>query len=153
MTDKKNTYDKRLYNTKLLLRNYRKLKQHYDSAVSSIDEIEHDEVTNEIIEGFGTNSPTYIKSILRTKGRTIVIVKHIDRLIGHYKITSMTSGGEELRRFNVIDGLYLSDDKVSMEILAEINNCSLSTVKRDHSKAIEELSVLLFGIDGVILWE
>ena len=49
--NKKSNYDKRLYNTKLLLRNYKTLKQHYESAITSIGEIEHDEVTSELASG------------------------------------------------------------------------------------------------------
>ncbi len=152
MTDKK-SYDKRLYNTKLLLRNYKKLKQHYESAVSSIEEIEHDEITGEIDKGFGSNDNTYIKSILRTRGRTIIIVKHIDRLLRHYKLTAELAGGNELRKYKVVEGMYLGDERLTMEKIAESNTCSVGTVKNDHRRAIEELSVLLFGIDGIKLWE
>ena len=151
--DKEINYDKRLYNTKLLLRNYKTLKQHYESAITSIQEIEYDEITQELKEGFGSFSLTYIKSILRTKGRTIIMVNHIDRLLGHYRFKTELIGGESLRQYNIINGLYLSDVKLTMEQLAEMNNCSISTVKRDHSKAINELSVLFFGIDGLALWE
>lgn len=150
---KKINYDKRLYNTKLLLRNYKKLKQHYESAVSSIEEIEHDEITNEIEGGFGSTDNTYIKSILRTRGRTIIIVKHIDRLLGHYKLTAELVGGSDLRKYRVVEGMYLEDERLTMEKIAENNNCSVGTVKNDHRRAIEELSVLLFGIDGIKLWE
>ncbi len=149
----KKPYDKRLYNTKLLLRNYRKLKQHYESAVTSIGEIEHDEITGEIDKGFGSNDNTYIKSILRTRGRTIIIVKHIDRLLNHYRLTAEVGGGNELRKYKVIESMYLEADRLTMEQIAEKNNCSVGTVKNDHKKAIEELSVLLFGIDGIKLWE
>ena len=62
-------------------------------------------------------------------------------------------GGNELRRYKVIDWMYLNDNKLTMEEIAEANNCSIGTVKNDHNKAINELSVLFFGIDGLVLWE
>ena len=149
----KKKYDKRLYNTKLLLRNYKTLKQHYESAVTSIGEIEHNEITSEIESGFGSTDKNYVKAILRTRGRTIIIVKHIDRLLSHYRMKAEIAGGNELRKYKVVEGLYLADDRLTMEKIAENNDCSIGTVKNDHNKAINELSVLLFGIDGLVLWE
>lgn len=100
-------YTKRLYNTKHLLRNYKNLKRHYELAVASIDEIGNDELTHEIKQRFSSSDPTYIKAILRTKGRTIIMIEHINRLLGGYKLASIANDGDELRCYNVIEGLYI----------------------------------------------
>ena len=46
--------------------------------------------------------------------------------------------------------LYLREDRMSIEEVSEAEECDKSTVYRTLEKAYDDLTVLMFGIDGVI---
>nr|WP_162305398.1 helix-turn-helix transcriptional regulator [Brevibacillus laterosporus] len=56
---------------------------------------------------------------------------------------------EDVRRYQVIYDLYLSDKKMTAEEIAECHKIDQSTVYRDVKEAVKTLSVLMFGVDGV----
>lgn len=97
----------------------------------------------------------YIQAISRTKVRTLVIIRHINRVIKYYDIICKAEGGNKKRRCDIIKSLYI--DPVKNDIIptydevGEKLDISGKTVSRDVWRAIEELSILLFGIDGIKL--
>lgn len=144
--------DRRLRNTDLLLRNYDNLIKHIEYAVEDekklevedpeevLDEIDCEtDYENEEYEG------VYINAIKRTKTRTRIIVKHIETAIDFYKEKSKTTNNK--RRYEVVYKYYFEKKKINQ--IAEELYCSEKTVSRDKRKAIEELSVLFFGVDGL----
>ena len=56
---------------------------------------------------------------------------------------------EDMRHWRVIRGLYLLPEKVSVDDIAEQESINRRTVYRDVDAAVEDLTMLLFGIDGV----
>lgn len=141
-------YDKRYHNTKLLLRNYGEFKKHCEGCSESLKEI------NRTVEDWEAETDTfenYLKSAKRTKERTQIIVDLIDSFLRSYKQDAVNhKDNNKLLRYRVIDLVYISDD-FTYEQVAEHLDIDISTVSRYHNKAINELAVLFFGIEGLKL--
>ncbi len=142
-------YDKRYHNTKLLLRNYHEFKQHCIECSNSLDEIDD---TLEVWElTLARSDEDYIRSAKRTKVRTQIIVDLIDRFLEvHRQEANRRKDQNKLRRASIIDQMYISDN-LTMEKLAEVFECDVATISRQHRTAINELSILFFGIEGLKL--
>lgn len=142
-------YDKRYHNTKLLLRNYNEFKQHCIECSNSLDEIDDTLETWELT--LARNDEDYIKSAKRTKARTQIIVDLIDRfLCAHKREAEHRNDQNKIRRTKIIDLMYISNN-LTMEKLAEEFECDVTTISRQHRIAINELSVLFFGVEGLKL--
>ncbi|QLY79195.1 hypothetical protein [Clostridium intestinale] len=146
--------DRRLRNTDLLLRNYDNLITHIDYAVEDekkLEEEDPEEVLDELEREMSLSSEEdyegiYINAIKRTKIRTRIISKHIKTAIEFYKHKAKDDSSYA-RRYNVIYKYYF--EKKSITDIAEELYIAERTAWRDRNKAIEELSVLFFGIDGI----
>lgn len=145
--------DRRLRNTKLLLRNYNNFQVHCKNAVytsKQLDDLGASDILDEIenIDDEGL----YVNSIKRTHDRTYIIVKHIKRALQFYRYSAERNNDENaIRGYKAIELLYIAKEKVSYEEISEKLHVSERTVFRDIRLAIEGLSSLLFGIDGVKL--
>ncbi|KIE44548.1 bacterial regulatory s, luxR family protein [Clostridium argentinense CDC 2741] len=142
--------DRRLRNTALLLRNYINLKEHFNNAIYTNSQIEDEDPIEILMECDSFEEDLYINSIKRTHTRTKIIVNHIETILGFYKYRAFKSKDESAeRRYEVIELLYM-EGKTYEEVAEELGY-SEKTISRDRKRAIEELSVLLFGIDGLKL--
>ncbi len=154
--------DRRLRNTKLLLRNYRMFKRHCGSAVYELkhgkndawyetqgDQPEEDlyDILDQINNG---ESEYFVESIKKSVARTAIIVKHIDAMLGFYEIyCTKSKNPEEDRRYKVIQAHYIDEDTSTIKELADKFNVTDRTIYRDIDIACERIAALLFGIDGV----
>lgn len=147
----KKRYDRRLRNTELLLKNYRNFKEHAENAIYLDTELENASLEDKFDED--DNDKMYINSILKTKKRTQIILKHIDRCLEYYECKCLSSEKEEVqRRIKVIKMLYIDDEKMSyLEVAKKLGEISTKTIERAKKVALSELTVLFFGIDGVKL--
>lgn len=140
---------RRLRNTKLLLRNYRQLKLHCADLKETIELL--DVSSFGLFEEFETDEFA-IESIKRSKKRSLAMIQFIDRMIEVYRaLCEQSLKEDEYRRFETIHGLYLSEQKMTFADIAECQNVSERTIRRDEKEAIKALSVLIFGIDGLRL--
>lgn len=149
--NRKERYDKRLRNTKLLLRNYRMLKQHIESAVydSSKPEQTTTEDYYQIMNSFG-NEHQYIESIRKSVRRTRLIMAHIDTMLEVFRIYCDQSGKPELpRHYRVIKALYLDEEQTGAQEVADAENIDKRTIYKDVDNAVEILTPLFFGVDGI----
>lgn len=152
-------YDKRLRNTRLLLKNYRSFVEHCDNAKYLVEnpikkEIEKDNLKVQLFDDFyNLQDDAYIvASILKSKEKTRIILDHINLCLDFFQEKAIKTNNQEMiRRYNVISDLYINETPMTYEEIAEIEHISQKTVNRDRKKAIEELSVLIFGIDGLDL--
>lgn len=152
-------YDKRLKNTRLLLKNYRSFVEHCDNAKYLVEnpikkEIEKDNLKVQLFDDFyNLQDDAYIvASILKSKEKTRIILDHINLCLDFFQAKAIKTNNQEMiRRYNVISDLYINETPMTYEEIAEIEHISQKTVNRDRKKAIEELSVLIFGIDGLDL--
>ncbi|MED3648523.1 hypothetical protein P4475_17235 [Halalkalibacterium halodurans] len=141
----KRRHDNRLRNIKLLLKNYRKFKKHYEEAKEDIPKLTEALEFDELSE-----SDFKIQSILANRKRTAAMVVYIDRMLEVYKDDcERATIPEERRRYQIIYDLYLTDEKKSAEEVAKCHFLNRRTVFRDVDKACKDLSALMFGVDGV----
>ncbi|NOW84293.1 tetratricopeptide (TPR) repeat protein [Clostridium beijerinckii] len=149
-------YDRRLRNTRLLLKHYRTLKAHNRIADSSINSVYKENAIDVLddIEAID-DEEQYVQALSRTKIRTLIIVGHMDKAMKYYKAICKSEGKSKERRYDIIQYMYMDpreDDAIpSYEEVAEKFGLNIRTVGRDIRSAIEDLSILFFGIDGIKL--
>jgi len=144
---RKEKRDWRLRNTKLLLKNFRSFLAHSAEVKDELTALQRAEVIEDIYtEEFA------VESIKRSKQRTLVMVQFMQRMLKVYKEMCETSEQpEDNRRYQVISSLYISDEKLTAEKLAEFHKIEPRTVYNDVNSACKTLSVLIFGVDGIQL--
>ena len=147
----KRKYDNRLRNTELLLHNYQNFIQHQKNSVYTQKQLSKEELLEELdIDMDKEITDTQINSILKSKNKTAIMLKHIDTFLQYYEYKCSLSSREDIqRRYKVIKYLFLEEDKMTQENVAELLNCNLKTIRNTKNIAVKELSVLFFGIDGI----
>lgn len=147
----KNKQSKVYHNTVLLLRSYKDLKEHIEGSESLVrieNQAYEDWAENEKIT---TSFEDYLKSTKKTKTITIAMLRLVERYLKSYKADAKKrEDANKLNRYKVIDLRYISKNLSLEEVAAELN-CDVSTVSKYHRNAINELSVLFFGIEGLKL--
>lgn len=132
--------DWRLRNTKLLLKNYRMLEEHcegVEAELSTYEEIVYDpEELN-------------LHSLMKYKAKTSKMLIYFNDMVDAYGRYCEREGEAAKRRHGVINRLYVADKALMPNRVAELYNVNLRTIYKDVDKAIEELSVFLFGIDSI----
>lgn len=143
--------DRRLRNTKLLLRNYHMLREHAKRSVFGRTQME--ESALDILESMMSmyDNEVIIESIRRSATRTAVIVSHIETMFGLYYSYCERSVKKELdmRRYNVVWDMYMAEDILSVKETADKYNISTDSVYSDVRVGVERLSALIFGVDGL----
>lgn len=145
--------DRRFRNTKLLLRNYTVLNANcshavYDAASAATGEESVEEIVEALDELLEENLK--VESIMKSAARTQLIMRHVNRMLGIYKVVCENSVDEgEQRHYRVIEALYLRDRPLSPTAVAEREKIDKRTVYKDVDAACATLSALIFGIDGI----
>lgn len=151
----KEAEDRRLHNTKLLLRNYRLLKLHTSNSISEPEQACEDETVADILQKIWEGSEQgydeiHIDAIRKSATRTLIIVRHIDEMLGIYEAYCVKSSRmEDMRRYRVIKGLYIDEKAMTSREIAELEQIDTRTVYKDVDAACLLLSALLFGIGGI----
>lgn len=149
-------YDRRLRNTRLLLKHYRTLKAHNKIADSSINNV-YEENAVDVLDDIEAidDEEQYVQALSKTKIRTLIILGHINKAMKYYEAICTSEGKINERRYKVIKFMYLDSVKDDIlptyEEVAEHFSLNIKTVGRDIRMAIEDLSILFFGIDGIKL--
>lgn len=147
--ERKHRLDRRLRDTKRLMKSYREIKVHAGDAIASLSEIgdEDYEFFKSLMEG---EDDIDVEAIVRSKARSAIMLTHIDAMIQAYEIISYNSKKpEEQRRFRVLEAMYLKDEAISAAEIAEDEHIDIRTVYKDIDAACEKMSALLFGIQWV----
>lgn len=146
-------YDRRLRNTRLLLKHYRDLHIHESITDNSFEDIEECNAIDILDDIDVLNEENYIQSISRTRNRTKIIIQHIDKALKYYEAICSTESKK--RKYNIVYDLYIAKVENNVaptyEDIAKKYDISIKTVTRDMNNAIEDLSILFFGIDGIKL--
>lgn len=142
--------DRRLHNTKLLLRNYRMLKDNSENSIFGKSQME--ESAADILCSMMNlyDDEVIVDAIKRSATRTAIMVTHIDTMIGLYQVYCEKSASDlDMRRYEVIYDMYIAEETLSVKQIAKKQNMSRESVYTDIKIAIERLSALLFGVDGL----
>jgi hypothetical protein len=152
----KKRYDRRLRNTRLLLKHYRGFKVHNRITDSSTNAIYQDNAIDVLDDIESINDEEqYIQALSRTRKRTLIIVGHINKAMNYYESICKSEGKVKERKYDIIKYVYIDPTKDDIsptyEETAEHFKLNVRTVGRDIRNAIEDLSILFFGIDGIKL--
>lgn len=143
--------DRRLRNTKLLLRNYHMLKEHAENSVFGRTQMEESAI--DILETMMSvyDNEVIIESIKRSATRTAIIVTHIEVMLGLYEAYCKNAPNREIerRRYEVVWDMYMAENTLSAKEIAEKQHMSRDNVYSDLRIAIERLAALIFGVDGL----
>ena len=147
------TYDIKIKNTRLLLKNYRRFEKACIQAVVTEKDLESATVDEILDKLYCTtyDEVTVVQSILTSKKRTEIIMSHIKKIINFYIFDADNSKNDEKsRRAHILEDLYIKGKKQpSMSVLSNRYHISERQVHRDKNIAIEEIAVFMFGIDGI----
>ena len=147
--ERKKRVDSRLRNTKRLLRSYREIKVHAGDAIASLADVSSEEYDffQDIMEDpFSID----VSAIISSRARSAIMLAHIDAMLEAYEVICHNSKKlEEQRRYRVLDGLYLSDEPLSIRQLAESEGVDIRTIYNDIDVICEKMSALLFGIQWI----
>lgn len=139
------------HNTVLLLRCYKDLKEHIEGSESLVkieNQAYEDWAENEKIT---TSFEDYLKSTKKTKTITVAMMRLVERYLRAYKEDAKKRNDEnKLGRYQVISLRYI-ESSLTLEKIAEKLEIDVKTVKRRHNKAVDELGVYFFGIEGLKL--
>ena len=147
------TYDTRIKNTRLLLKNYRNFVKACKQATFTEKELETATVEEVLDKLFcqSYDEVTVVQSILTSKKRTEIILTHIERIINFYIFEAEQSKNDEkIRKAHILNDLYVEGKyKPKINAMSEKYHISERQIRRDANSAIEEIAVLMFGIDGI----
>ena len=126
-------FDARYHDVNLLMKNYRKLKAHYSH------------VAPEALE---------VNPICSMRRKTGLMMSHVDKMLKTYRALCLESENpEEARRWNALYLRYIGKDRMRVEAIADQLNIDKRTFYRDIGKAMEDMAVLLFGIEAIGSWK
>lgn len=146
----KKAADKRLHNTRLLLRNYRMLKSNIENSVFGRSQMK--ESAADIICSMMNlyDDEVIVDAIKRSATRTAIMVSHIDTMLNMYDaFCDKSPDGLDRRRYEVIYDRYISEELLSVNQIAKKQHMSKDSVYTDIRLGVERLSTLIFGVDGL----
>lgn len=147
--EKRMRIDRRLRDTKRLMRSYREIKVHAGDAIASLSEVVNEdyEFFKDLMEDTGKID---VGAIVRSKARSAIMLTHIDAMLQAYEIICYNSKKpEEQRRYRVLESMCLMDEPIPVSEIAERENIDTRTVYKDLDAACEKMSALLFGIQWI----
>jgi len=141
----------RFHNTELLLKKYLNLIEHFELA--------RDKATKDDLETYNFEETdmedVIIYAVRRGRIRTLIMVTQVEVSLAALRTRMVDMGQPE--KYAVIEKLYLDPFKSLMpwkervQIIAAELHCSEASVYRWKNDMIEELSVMVFGVDGLRL--
>jgi len=139
----------RYHNTELLLKNYLNLLDHHENAKAKASDIMNLEEIDLDVDD------VIIQSIKRSRVRTLIMITQIETCLDILRLRQASKNQSE--KYEVIYCLYLDKARRDLErgeliaAVAQELNCGAATVHRWKNEMVRELSILLFGVDGLRL--
>lgn len=150
---RKKQYDWKYQNTKLLLRNYRRLNAYYENAIFSIEDATEADVSFEdIMRSMGrpADEEIFVESIQKNYLATRIIMTHVNKMLDCYEIMCERSNRQDDKRhWRVLEGLYLSENYTTAEQIAKQEHIDKRTVYKDIDVCAADLTALFFGVGGI----
>ncbi|MBO0438955.1 hypothetical protein [Candidatus Enterococcus ikei] len=127
-----------LHNTKKLLENYHKLKEHTAGVREQIDESAE--------QSIWYNGYLTVDSLMKNRAKTVKMMGHVDNSLDKYqKICNGENKKSKARRCDILIDFYIN--RISIDLIADRYDVDRTTIIRNKDDAIDDLSILLFGID------
>mgnify|MGYP003311489840 CR=1 FL=1 len=155
-TSAKKKVDRMLYKTKTLLEKYRYLTEYAKNSVYTLEQAEKvdpDLTDIDVLTKFGIFDDD--KTLHRLK-RGVVTVKmimaHVDKMLEIYqKDCEASSSRTRQRQYRVIYYMYLAENRMTTREIADMEHEEIRTIQNDAKAAREDLTALIFGIDGILI--
>lgn len=132
-----------LYNTRILMEQYREMHRHVEAAMSEAEDMKATEYSALLAD-----DTAHLDSIRRTRTRTALMLANIDRAMEELRKEYDDKGilyKWEAFRLHYIEGL-------AYEEVADSLNCGKNTPSRWGKELLKKMSVKLFGVDGTERW-
>lgn len=129
---------KKLRNIKLLLTNYRFVRNHLNIELPIIED-----------DTQLSNYELSLYSLIAYRARTKEMLIFFNAVLDEYKAICYKTSPDMIRRYEVIAGLYLNEEPEDKTDLAIRLQVDVRTISRDEKKATNELAVTTFGFDGL----
>lgn len=143
-------HNRKLHNTRLLLGKYRMLKEHIENATFKKSQLSSASAVDWINEMYDPNNKAdqIVESIMSSAVKTKIMVEHINKMIDIYTVICKKDNSHKMmRRLDVLNGRYISEQRVTFESIAEKWNVDVRTIQNDIKEAVEDVSSLLFGVE------
>lgn len=127
----KEEYDARYHDVNLLMKNYRKLKTHYSH------------ISPKTLE---------VSAICSMRRKTGLMMEHVDKMLSAYEAICNQSE-EDKRRWKALYMRYIDENTTPINVIASLLSIDKRTFYRDINKAMEDMAVLLFGIEAIGSWK
>lgn len=145
-------FKKQYANTRLLLQHYRSLNSHYSNAVWESEDDAFDEFVDimDLMNGKNYSDTVIVECIKKSSEKTHIIMRHVNKMLDEYKkMCESSSRPDDMRHWRVIKLLYLAPKRISVDDIAEMEHIHQRTVYKDVDAAVDDLTMLLFGIDAI----
>ena len=144
-----------LYRTKVLLEKYTELNEYANNSVYTLEQAE--EVNEgiadlETLTKFGIfDDDKTLHNLKRSVVTVNMIMAHVNTMLEIYRRTCESSASRvKQRQYRVIEKMYLSDQKMTTQEIAELEGEDIRTIQNDAKAAREDLTALIFGLDGLL---
>ena len=153
----KRTQDRRLYNMRVLLENYRNLNKYAKNAIYTVEQmIEQEEIGEteaKLMMKCGLrDDDMLVRSIASGALRVKTLMAQVNRMLDIYREDCETSSSRtKQRQYRVLYDLYLGKNRMTTKEIADREGEELRTIQNDAKAAREDLTPLIFGIDGLLI--
>jgi len=130
-----------LHNTKMLLKNYEKIKSSVEGAISEANQLEQDSFD------CTDNEEVYINSIRRSKLKSLIVITHIENALDTIKNQYKTKGTPE--KYEAFVSCFMQN--MNYDDAAKQYLSSKTSIGRWINEITKEISIQLFGIEGITL--
>lgn len=144
-----------LYRTKTLLERYTQLNEYAQNSVYTLEraeEVNEGIADLEVLTKFGIfDDDKTLHNLKRSVVTVNMVMAHVNTMLEAYRKECESSASKvKQRQYRVIEYLYLSENKLNTKEIAELEGEDVRTIQNDAKQAREDLTALIFGLDGVI---
>lgn len=144
-----------LYRTKTLLERYTQLNEYAQNSVYTLEraeEVNEGIADLEVLTKFGIfDNDKTLHNLKRSVVTVNMVMAHVNTMLEVYRKECESSASKvKQRQYRVIEYLYLSENKLNTKEIAELEGEDVRTIQNDAKQAREDLTALIFGLDGVI---
>ena len=149
--------DRMLYKTKVLLEKYTWLKAYAKNSVYTLEQAEkvNDGMADiEVLTKFGIfDDDKTLHNLKRGVITVNMLMTHVDNMLEVYRENCESSASKtKQRQYRVVYNMYLAEEKKTTKEIAEMECEEVRTIQNDAKAAREDLTALIFGLDGCLLY-
>lgn len=141
---------------KMLVMHYKRLKKMKDTSVydtNTVTDTTLAEIFNSMLGKIRTDEFD-LTSTNKNRIITGMLMNHVDVQLDNYRRECESSSEPEFgRRYRIVAAIYLQENALSVDAVAENECIDKSNVYRTLEKAYDDLAVLFFGVDGAKMVE